>query len=152
MLSQQEISDRFEIQDLIYHYADTIDRRNFDELRNIFSGDAHIDYSAVGGPIGDLESTITFLKQALAGFRTYQHLNANIQISVKGDIGNGRVMCFNPQELKMGKGKTQLFMLGLWYKDKYIRTKDGWRIQSRTEEMSWHFNAPDFMSFNKPAS
>jgi hypothetical protein len=150
MLSLQEISDRFEIQDLIYHYADTIDRRNFDELRNIFSTDALIDYSAVGGPIGKPEEIITFLKQALAAFKTYQHLNANLQITVNGDIGSGRVMCFNPQDLKLGKGKSQLFMLGLWYKDKYVRTKDGWRIHERVEEMSWHFNAPEFMSFDKP--
>ena len=27
MLSQQELSDRFEIQDLVFHYADIIDRK-----------------------------------------------------------------------------------------------------------------------------
>jgi hypothetical protein len=58
-------------------------------------------------------------------------------------------MCFNPQELKLGKGKTHLFMLGLWYRDKYIRTPEGWRIQERVEEKSWAFNLPEFMDFEK---
>jgi len=149
MLSLQEISDRFEIQDLCYRYADIIDQKRFDELQDIFSDDAHIDYSAVGGPVGDKSSTIAFLKKALPAFKCYQHLNANIQITVNGDTATGRVMCFNPQEIATGKDKTQLFMLGLWYKDKYVRTKNGWRMQQRIEEMSWHFNAPEFMSFNK---
>ena len=36
MLSLQEISDRFEIQDLCYRYADVIDQKRFDELQDIF--------------------------------------------------------------------------------------------------------------------
>jgi hypothetical protein len=149
MLSLQEISDRFEIQDLIYRYADIIDQKRFDDLREVFSDDAHIDYSAVGGAVGDRESTIAFLKKALPAFKCYQHLNANVQIALNGDTATGRVMCFNPQELMLGKDKSQLFMLGLWYQDKYVRTPKGWRMQGRVEEMSWHFNAPEFMSFHK---
>lgn len=149
MLSHQEISDRFEIQDLNYRYADIIDQRRFDELEEVFSEDAHIDYSAVGGAVGDKKSTIDFLKKALPAFKCFQHLNANLQITVKGDTAKGRVMCFNPQELMLGKDKSHFFMLGLWYNDEYVRTPQGWRIRKRTEVMSWHFNAPEFMSFKK---
>lgn len=147
MLSLQEISDRFEIQDLVYRYADIIDQRRFDELEEVFSDDAHIDYSAVGGAVGDKASTIAFLKKALPAFKCFQHLNANLQITVSGDTATGRVMCFNPQELMLGKEKSQLFMLGLWYNDEYVRTPKGWRMRKRTEVMSWHFNAPEFMNF-----
>ncbi len=148
MLSQQELSDRFEIQDLVYHYSDCIDQRNFDALVDVFSEDAHIDYSVFGGAVGNPTETIAFLKQALTAFKTYQHLNANVQIRVDGDTATGRVMCFNPSDLKLGKGKSHLFMLGLWYRDKYVRTAAGWRIQERVEEKSWTFNLPDFMNFD----
>jgi len=149
MLSHLEISDRFEIQDLVYRYADIIDQRRFDELNDVFSDDAHIDYSAVGGAVGDKQSTIAFLKKALPAFKCFQHLNANLQIAVNGDTATGRVMCFNPQELMLGKDKSHFFMLGLWYNDEYVRTPQGWRMRKRTEVMSWHFNAPEFMSFVK---
>lgn len=148
MLSQQEISDRFEIQDLLYHYADIIDRKAADELRDVFTEDAHIDYSAYDGSVGDLETTIAFLKQALPAFPNSQHLNANMQIKVNGDTAEGRVMCFNPMEMSMGDDQpTHVFMLGLWYVDKYVRTDKGWRIKERVEEKSWKFNTPDFMTF-----
>jgi len=149
MLSQQEISDRFEIQDLLFTYADLIDQKQFDGLVNVFSEDAHIDYSVYGGAVGGRTEIIKFLKEVLPSFKCYQHLNANMQITVDGNSGTGRIMCFNPQELMLSKEKSHLYMLGLWYKDKYIRTEQGWRIQQRVEEKSWAFNLPDFMNFDQ---
>jgi hypothetical protein len=150
MLSQQELSDRFELQDLCYRYSQIIDSKDFDALRtDVFTADAHIDYSVFGGSVGGLEETIEFLKQALTAelFPAHQHLNANIQVSIDGDTASGRVMCFNPQEMVMGEDESQLFMLGLWYVDKYVRTEQGWRMTERVEEKSWVFNTPGFMDF-----
>ncbi len=149
MLSQQEISDRLEIQDLCYRYAELIDGKDFEALRtDVFTADAHIDYSVFGGSVGGLDETIAFLQQALTTetFPAHQHLNANIRIHLDGDSASGRVMCFNPQEMAMPGGGSQLFMLGLWYVDRYRRTEAGWRIESRVEEKSWVFNTPEFMS------
>lgn len=150
MLSQQEISDRFEIQDLCHRYAHLIDQKSFDELREeVFAADAHIDYSVFGGSVGNVEETISFLKAAVTNslFPNSQHLNANIQVTLAGDGATGRVMCFNPMEMAMPEGGTQTYFIGLWYVDQYRRTADGWRIYRRAEEKSWVFNAPDFMSF-----
>jgi len=147
MLSQQELSDRFEIQDLCYRYAEIIDSKDFDALREeVFTEDAHIDYSVFGGSVGGLEETIAFLGQAMTReiFPAHQHLNANLQIRVDGDEASGRVMCFNPQEMAL-EGGNRLFMVGLWYVDKYVRTGRGWRIRERVEEKSWVFNTPDFL-------
>jgi 3-phenylpropionate/cinnamic acid dioxygenase small subunit len=150
VLSQQEISDRFEIQDLLFHYADLIDRKQFAELRrSVFTEDAQIDYSAFGGVVGNLEDTIAFLANSVtdALFPNTQHFNANIQIRLEGDSARGRVMCFNPMEMAMPDGGTRVFFLGLWYVDDYRRTAEGWRISRRQEERSWVFNTPDFMNF-----
>ena len=144
-LSLQEISDRMEIQDLLYKYAEIIDQKNFDKLREIFTEDAFIDYSVYGGAAGGLEEIIKFLKEAMTVFPNTHHLNANIQIKISGDSGSGKVMCFNPQEMDLGE-TSQTFMLGLWYIDKYKRTDAGWRISERIEEKCWKFNVPDFMN------
>ena len=148
MLSQQELSDRFELQDLVFHYADLIDSRQIDRLRSeVFTEDVHIDYSAMGGSVGDLEETITFLKASLTSelFPNTQHLNANVQVELHGDTATGRVMCFNPMKMTVAEEETQTFFLGLWYVDEYRRTDKGWRICRREEVKSWAFNTPDFM-------
>lgn len=148
MLSQQELSDRFEIQDLIYRYAELIDSKQFEELRNVFTADVHVDYSAMGGGVGNLEETLAFLWSAVTTelFPNTQHLNANVQVVVDGDTATGRVMCFNPMQMAMPDGGSQTFFLGLWYLDQYRRTADGWRICRREEVKSWVFNTPDFMA------
>jgi len=135
-----------EIQDLIYRYSDIIDQKRFDELNDVFHEDAHIDYSAFGGSVGNREETIDFLKKVMPMFPNTQHMNANVQITVDGDTGTGRVMCLNPQEISLGDDKTQVFLLGLWYVDEYRRTEAGWRMYRRNEEKSWVFNTPDFMN------
>lgn len=149
MLTTQQLSDRFEIQDLVFQYADLIDRKQIDQLReDVFTDDVHIDYSAMGGSVGDLEETIAFLKASLTDelFPSTQHLNANVQVQLHGDTATGRVMCFNPMDMTIAEGKTQTFFLGLWYVDEYRRTDKGWRISRREEVKSWVFNAPDFMN------
>jgi 3-phenylpropionate/cinnamic acid dioxygenase small subunit len=149
MLSQQELSDRFEIQDLVYRYAQVIDSKQFEELRNLFTADVHVDYSAFGGGVGNLEQTLAFLHASLTPelFPNTQHLNANVQVTVTGDTATGRVMCFNPMQMALPCGSSQTFFLGLWYLDEYRRTAEGWRICRREEVKSWVFNTPDFMVF-----
>lgn len=148
MLSLQEISDRLEIQDLVWRYSEIIDAKDFDKLRHdVFTPDAFIDYSTFGGSKGDLETTIEFLHKAMKIFPAHQHLNANIQVKLHGDTATGRVMCFNPQELaaKEGDDEGHIFFCGLWYIDEYLRTDAGWRITNRVEEKSYVFNRPEFM-------
>ena len=141
-LSLQEISDRMEIQDLVYEYSAIIDQKRFDDLRAVFTEDAHIDYSEVGGPVGNPDQIIAFLNQVMGMFPNHQHLNANVQIKLEGDTATGRVMCFNPQEMAKPDGSTHIFMVGLWHVDEYRRTEDGWRISKRAEEKSYLFNPP----------
>jgi hypothetical protein len=152
MLSLQEISDRLEIQDLVWRYSEIIDAKDFDKLReDVFTADAFIDYSVFGGSKGDLESTIAFLHKAMKIFPSHQHLNANIQVKLNGgppaETATGRVMCFNPQELprKEGEDEGHIFFCGLWYIDEYVRTDAGWRISNRVEEKSYLYNRPEFM-------
>jgi len=148
VLSLQEISDRLEIQDLVWRYSEIIDAKDFDKLRDdVFTPDAFIDYSTFGGSKGDLETTIEFLHKAMKIFPAHQHLNANIQVKLTGDTATGRVMCFNPQELaaKEGDDEGHIFFCGLWYLDEYLRTDAGWRITNRVEEKSYVFNRPEFM-------
>ncbi len=145
MLSLQEISDQIELQNLCFQYSNLLDQRDFDGMRDLFAEDAHIDYSAMGGGVGNLEETIEFLKGAMTSFKGYQHLNSNMHFTVDGDAATGRVMCFNPMELDLGDGSVHSFMLGLWYNDKYKRTDTGWCFQERVEEKSWMLNEPEFM-------
>ncbi|MEH3154704.1 MAG: nuclear transport factor 2 family protein [Gordonia paraffinivorans] len=132
MLSVQEISDRLELQQLLTDYATAVDRRRFDDLHDLFTADAHIDYSAVGGAVGTPAEIVPWLRENLALFAAYYHLNANVDLHVDGDDAGGTVMCFNPMVFAGDEGA--MLTVGVWYHDTYRRVDGRWRIASRVEE------------------
>jgi SnoaL-like domain len=132
-MSMEEISDRLEIQDLMVRYSYAIDSRNWDALDDVFTPDAHIDYSVFGGSVGNLAETKAFLTEAMPMFTTLQHMVSGTTIAFDGDTATAKTQCHNP----MTMGDTEnpdLMVCGLWYVDKLARTADGWRIEERVEE------------------
>ncbi|WP_216901534.1 nuclear transport factor 2 family protein [Nocardia alni] len=142
MLSLQEISDRMEIQDLMVRYSHAVDTRQWDLLDEVFTDDAYIDYSAMGGSAGDLASTKEFLAAMLPNFLAFQHLISNSSIVVDGDGATGRTLCHNPMLVGDGNGKQSLMLCGLWYLDTFARIDGQWRIRRRVEEKGYMFVAP----------
>lgn len=138
----QQLSDRCDIEDLTVEYCHLIDQQQFDKLENIFTEDAFIDYTAMGGIKGSRSEIIQFLDQSMGVFHATQHMISNHQIQLNGDTAEGRIICFNPMDLNLGEGKNQVFFLGLWYVDKYVRTAEGWRIKERIEEKAYGYNTP----------
>ncbi len=141
-LTLQQISDRLEIEQLIVDYANAIDRRDFDALDQVFTPDAYIDYRAMGGVDGKYPEIKAWLKPALDKFPAYSHMVGNITTKIEGDAASARTLCFNPMTVDLGGGNSQVMFLGLWYADKLVRTKDGWRMTERIEESGYVQNVP----------
>jgi hypothetical protein len=140
--SLQELSDRLEINDLLVAYSYAIDFRQWDELDNVFTADAVIDYTETGGPRGTLTETKEFLAKAMPMFAAFQHNVGASQIMVDGDTATGRTICHNPMVLDKGEDMPHVWFYGLWYRDRFVRTAAGWRIAERYEEASWAYNLP----------
>ena len=81
----QEISDRLEITDVITRYTRAIDTRSWADLDDVFTEDAVLDYSAVGGPNAPLAESRAFIETGLAGFARYQHVIGQVSIPLDGD-------------------------------------------------------------------
>lgn len=141
MLSLQEISDRLEIQDLLARYCDAVDRQDWDLFDRIFTPDAHVDYSVMGGPRGDLATTKLFLRDTMPKFASFQHLVGSSVVDLDGDHAEARTICHNPMILHDGDDPV-MFVCGIWYRDTLVRTAAGWRIHTRVEERSYLKHLP----------
>lgn len=142
MLSLQEISDRLEIEDLFARYSFAIDDRDWDALDRIFTPDARIDYTETGGASGSIAEIKAWLPDALARFPRYQHMVATTKLDISGDTATSRTILFNPMVHRDDTGQEQTFFIGLWYRDRLVRTAQGWRIAERYEEFSYSHNVP----------
>lgn len=141
-MSPKQISDRMEIQDLLFDYCDAIDSKNFDALDDIFTPDAFIDYTCFGGPKGRYPEIKAYLKKALPNFPKYQHMVGNYRIQIDGDTATARTICHNPMVMKNADGEEQVAFYGLWYADKLVRTDAGWRLCERVEDPAYTHNVP----------
>jgi hypothetical protein len=134
VLSLEEISDRLEIQQLLVAYSTAIDTRRFDDLDQVFTPNAYIDYRAMGGIDGQFPDVKKWLSEILPNFPAYSHLIGNFDVRVTrdttGDTAKSRILCFNPMVLG---DDGQVLFCGLWYDDEFVRTADGWRMTSRVE-------------------
>jgi hypothetical protein len=133
-MNLQEISDRMEIQALLVEYCYALDDRDWDAFDRIFTPDAVIDYSEIASFRGNLAETKVFLAQAMEGIAASQHMVSTSQIRIDGDNAWGRTACVYPLLIKK-TGKLSTY--GLWYRDEYRRTADGWRISKLYEESCW---------------
>jgi SnoaL-like domain len=131
MLSQQEISDRFEIHQLLIDYSTAIDQRRFDDLDRVFTDDAYIDYREMGGIDGRFPEVKAWLAEVLPNFPAYAHMLGNFDVRIDGDTASSRTILFNPMVL--GGDRNQILFCGLWYEDEFIRTPAGWRMSRRVE-------------------
>lgn len=133
MLSTQEVADRIEIQDLIARYGRAVDRSDWDALDEIFTPDASIDYTAMGGIQGGVGEIKEYLPEALSVFVRTQHMMGVPVIEIQGDRARAETSCHNPMVLRDGDDP-QLMVCGLWYHESFVRTPDGWRIEDLREE------------------
>ncbi|MBV9487919.1 MAG: nuclear transport factor 2 family protein [Frankiaceae bacterium] len=131
--SDTEVKDRLEIQHLISRYADIIDGQRFDELDDIFTADAVIDYSTFGVPVGGVAEIKEFLRSSFPFFERTQHMMGLPHIEVSGDSATARTSCNNPMVSKKRDGTSEVWLIGLWYDDELVRTDAGWRFAKRTE-------------------
>ena len=136
MLSPQELSDRFEIQDLLVRYSQLLDAFDFDAMDELFTDDAVLDYSQTGAINGTWPEQKAFIAAAFKGFKGTQHLLGLPSIRVSGDTASCRSICFNPMVVDDKK----VFFVGIWYVDELVRTESGWRFAKRTEELSFFHN------------
>ncbi len=136
MLGLQEISDRLEIQQLITDYCTAVDTREFEKLLDIFTPDAVIDYSAVGGTVGTPAEVVPWLRENLAIFSDYFHLVGNHSIRVDGDTAASTSTCFNPMVFASTTPQAMM-IVGVWYHDTFVRTEDGWRMSGRLEQKTF---------------
>lgn len=136
-MTLEQISDRLEIQDLMVAYSHAIDFQRWDELDDVFTPDAHIDYSVFGAPAGPYPEIKAYLIETLSAYSDYFHMISTSKVTLDGDTATGVTICNNPMTLPGTDGATQLYLFGLWYHDTFVRTELGWRISSRVEQKAF---------------
>jgi hypothetical protein len=146
-MSSEAMADRLAIEELMVRYCYAIDDRDWDAYRAVFTADAIIDDTVTGGIRSGVEEHVVYLTRALSKIKVSQHAISTILVEIDGDEARARSHCSCPMVVDLGKGKTHVFLQGLWYRDRLVRQSSGWRFKERIEEGYWTHNLPRGFKF-----
>jgi hypothetical protein len=133
----QELADRQEIVDVITRYTRAIDTRRWDDLDSVFTDDAVLDYSSVGGPVDSLEVARPWVARGLGGFLRYQHVIGQVAIELDGDTARATAYFTNPMVAQNPDGTENLVEVGGYYHHDLVRTPAGWRSRRMVDDNVW---------------
>jgi hypothetical protein len=133
----QELSDRQEIVDVITRYTRAVDTRSWDDLDQVFTEDAVMDYSPVGGPTDVPAVVKPWIAKGLAGFDRYQHIIGQVSIELAGDEARATAYFTNPMVSVDPDGNETLWEVGGYYRHELRRTAEGWRSTRVLDDVVW---------------
>jgi hypothetical protein len=143
-----ETVDQVAIDRLQRAYADVVNRRAWGDLADVFAPDVTISLELVTRPtvelVGAAEFT-EFIAPAMArfGFFEFVILNSHIELWPGGDRSAATARVFMCELRTDVDGHERTDSYGL-YRDRYVRTADGWRIAARRYRSLAHFPAGDW--------
>lgn len=128
----QPLLDEKEIVDVMTAYTTALDTRDWDLLESCFAPDGDADFGNLAG-VGVLDSPqalVELCRGALQDLQATQHLQGNFVVEVDGDRATSSCY-FQANHFLDGAPGGNVFVVWGKYRDRFVRTGDGWRIQHR---------------------
>ena len=130
----QSMLDRTEITDVLYRYASTIDRRDYEGLRRVFVDDACGRYGDRDWIVG-ADAIVAWIAHHGADEAWQHHLLSVYHVDIDGDRASALTYHTSHQS-KVGTPDV-VHVIVARYQDELRRTADGWRIASKMMEVLW---------------
>src|SRR6478735_5312882 len=129
------IDDYAAIVAVLNRYADVCDTKEFDRFVNVFTVDATMDYTNMPDVHVGPHEIADNVRGHLGGCGATQHLLGNYEVEVDGDAARAscKVRAFH---LGLGEQVGKTFEALATYRDRLVRTPDGWRIAARTMDVA----------------
>ena len=138
-MTNQELADRLEIQELLARYARGIDSEDWELWKSVFTENAILDYSSAGAIVGSRDEVAGFFAKAMRVTPVKQHFITNVEIELDGDRARVRAIFFNPMQLP---GQSEMSACGGRYHHDLVRTPEGWKSERVVGTNDWFVNPP----------
>lgn len=133
MSSLQFLLDKHAIEQVYIRYCELIDRKQFDDLTDVFSEDSVGEYKAynnVTHGVGEIIAAMHMNLGAGSNCGATHHNVGNFRIAIDGDRATSKVHYY---AVHRGIGSAEGALYSMWgqYTDTLLRTTAGWRVKHR---------------------
>ena len=132
------LADKLAIIELINGFGMSIDLRDWESFRSLFTEQVEFDYSSIGEIAGNLraDDIVKTASQDLGGFQATQHLITNHLVEIENDTAtckaHVRAMHFLPVE-----ETESLLEMGGYYTAELVCINFNWKIKSWKFTVLW---------------
>lgn len=138
------LADEREIGRLIHNYAKGCDTRNGELFAAQFTEDAVLE---LAGRETAGRERLAKIPEMLKAYQLTYHMVHNVLIDVQGDTATGEVYSASHHLRPIEKSALSDRVMYITYRDKYVRTAEGWKIARRLVDVQFieygTVNAPD---------
>jgi ketosteroid isomerase-like protein len=135
----QLLRDKDEIRETLLRYASTIDVKDWDGLRSVFTEDAVVRL-VDEQPKQGVDEILGYVQHRTRRRLWQHHLLSVYHIDVRGDEADALTYHTSHQTTD-GKPDTVLVLV-CRYHDRLRREADGWRISEKVMRLGWHEERP----------
>lgn len=140
------LSDQLEMQQVLIRYAHALDARDWELLGSCFTEDATTDYGEIAGINDGRDAIVTTCRDFLSGLDASHHLIGSVAIESRGD--EGTAVCYlQAQHVFRGADGGDNLLHGGIYRDRLVRTAEGWKIAHRRLELVWQDGNPAVVEY-----
>jgi ketosteroid isomerase-like protein len=135
-----DLLDKQAITETCYRYGIALDSRDWTTLARCFTPDACAYYEGLPPSVGYqvIEDTC---RAVLTPLTASQHLIGNVTVTLDGDAADC-VSYLQAQHVKAGTPGGDNFIIAGRYRDRFVRTDEGWRIRERRLDGMWTAGNP----------
>lgn len=126
------VADELAIRRLVAAYTDGVNQRDAHAWGDVWTDDGRWDLA--GHIYKGRDDIVVRWKEALASYRTVFQLTTDGVVTLDGDQATGR---WYVMERNVRRDDSVVELWG-WYDDRYVRTRAGWRLQTRVLHVQDH--------------
>ena len=130
----QALSDRLDITDTLYRYASCIDVKDNDGIRAVLADDLWAKYGNADPVIGG-DTVAKWIDEMTRDCVWQHHLLSVYHVDVTGDEADALI--YHTSHQLFGSDPETVHVLVGRYRNKLVRTADGWKISRLTFEIVW---------------
>ncbi len=128
-LEMNHLLQKDEIKNILITYAEACDKRIWSLYDEVFDEDIQVNYGGAFKISGRGE-VVKMIRSMLGGCGPTQHMLGNFRIKIEGKTA--QCICYvRAIHASMEENENELYEVWAEYKDKLIRTEQGWRIIDR---------------------
>lgn len=130
----ERLLDRQDIEDVLYRYASTIDQKDYEGLRSVFTDDVVAQYA--GAP--EIEGADVLVKwiAEMSVEQGFQHHLVNVvQVDVDGD--EARTLTYHTSHQVRPSDPDTVYVIVGRYRDVVRRVDGSWKIADKRMEVGW---------------